>query len=612
MALLSIHKLYGDPRGRGSQIVPWEQFIVWRLSIIARQQQKIHDAEYLEEIFDQKKDNNNNIEKQGNTNNFMFPHWVETLKFFDENKNNENDKTEASSYSKFEKNKPINQSGNIVQILEKDSSTFSKKDAIGVLYSWGQNTEGQMGNVYDPKTNNPKHRKIKINFPKLVYPLKDSIIIQVSCGYQHSVAITFNGNVLVWGDNSSSQLGLGINSPNSIYYPVQIPNIQNIINVSCGSEHTLALDNRNQVYSWGNGEGGLLGHSNEEIQASPKIIDKFQDLQVEFIICGGLHSLALTKKGHVYSWGRNEGGQLGLNQDVLKDNLYFCCLPEKICGQLEGVFVKQIAAGDAHSLALAQNGQVFGWGYNINGQLGLGQQQSDKQVSEPKQIKNLQKIEKVFCCGLNDQNQLGIEKLPIKIQNTHNQSILNQNINIIDQYKANDNSKNNNNIYIPKRMDCFYQMPVLHLSCGHNHSLAFVLADTKHYMVFAWGMNKHGQLGIGDTGQNSSMARPITYLQDIIAYSMACGSYHSLLIINDITRIIKKDVVKNLKQNVEKYDSYWNFCSSDDKLNSKLSLDISSLLYNQENIIPSDEGQIENPKHIKKQNQFYCLGPQFQ
>ena len=49
-------------------------------------------------------------------------------------------------------------------------------------------------------------------------------------------------------------------------------------------------------------------------------------------------------------------------------------------------------------------------------------------------------------------------------------------------------------------MDCFYQMPVLHISCGHNHSLAFVLADTKHYMLFAWGMNKHGQLGIGDTG----------------------------------------------------------------------------------------------------------------
>lgn len=52
MALLAIHKLYGDPRGRGSTVVPWELFIVWRLSIIARLQGKKHDAEYVEEMYD--------------------------------------------------------------------------------------------------------------------------------------------------------------------------------------------------------------------------------------------------------------------------------------------------------------------------------------------------------------------------------------------------------------------------------------------------------------------------------------------------------------------------------------------------------------------------------
>lgn len=52
MGLLALHKLYGDPRGRGSTVIPWELFLVWRLSIIARLQGKKHDAEYVEELYD--------------------------------------------------------------------------------------------------------------------------------------------------------------------------------------------------------------------------------------------------------------------------------------------------------------------------------------------------------------------------------------------------------------------------------------------------------------------------------------------------------------------------------------------------------------------------------
>ena len=52
MALLTLHKLYGDPRGRGGNGIPWELFVTWRLSIITRLQGKIHDAEYVEELYD--------------------------------------------------------------------------------------------------------------------------------------------------------------------------------------------------------------------------------------------------------------------------------------------------------------------------------------------------------------------------------------------------------------------------------------------------------------------------------------------------------------------------------------------------------------------------------
>ncbi|KAL4472690.1 hypothetical protein ABPG74_018639 [Tetrahymena malaccensis] len=753
MALLAIHKLYGDPRGRGSTVVPWELFIAWRLSIIARLQGKKHDAEYVEELYDsiqfsmQKnifnyykfnhyiywdpfkpfeynlknanldkdlpstftqlvslKQNQENLQPttlsqnepnpQQLENNLPFNHWTE-YQTLDENSPiievltstlRKNDGLfkwlmqnllifqesgviwEISSLRAFQlsimqnvfhansscssvsshsdkldqatpksqriesKNKGYiqsNQSGNIVQILEKDYSTFSKKDAVGVMFSWGQNTEGQMGNVYDPKQN-LLSKKIKVNFPKLIVPLKDTIVTSVACGYQHSVAITYAGTVLAWGDNSHSQLGLGEKSPSSVPYPTPIPALTNIQSVSCGSEHTLALDYIGQVFSWGNGEGGLLGHGNEDICPSPKVIEALKGLNVDFIVCGGLHSLVLTKNRQVYSWGRNEGGQLGIDKKLFTNEKCYLTTPKRVKGNLEGVGVIQIAAGEAHSLALALNGQVYGWGYNMNGQIGLGMQTDTYPVYEPQLIPKLNKIEKIysgqtfsmfmssnkeiFCCGLNDSNQLGLEKEPIKITSTTN--------NILDQYKPQDQKRAVTDVFIPKKMDCFHQIPVLHVSCGHNHSLALVVADTKHYMLFAWGMHKHGQLGIGETGQNSSVPRPITYLQDVTTYSMACGSYHSLVVANDVNRILKKETIRTIKENLEKYDQKWNlsFNPKDNKY-SNISEFIHATSINNnnnnnnnnniENIAPSEEGKIDNPKSIQKANQYYALGVQF-
>jgi len=106
-------------------------------------------------------------------------------------------------------------------------------------------------------------KKLKVNFPKLLIPLKDSIIVQVACGHTHSAAVTFNGNLLTWGSNQQCQLGIG-NEPKQVPIPVQVPNLSNVQEVSCGSEHTAALTTQGLVYTWGEGEGGLLGHGDQE------------------------------------------------------------------------------------------------------------------------------------------------------------------------------------------------------------------------------------------------------------------------------------------------------------------------------------------------------------
>mmetsp|Transcript_24849 Transcript_24849/g.22031 ORF Transcript_24849/g.22031 Transcript_24849/m.22031 type:complete len:102 (+) Transcript_24849:2548-2853(+) len=99
-------------------------------------------------------------------------------------------------------------------------------------------------------------------------------------------------------------------------------------------------------------------------------------MDIVSVVCGGLHTLALTKSGHCYSWGRGEGGQLGIHFDKLthdqKKNELYLLIPMKVGGAIENVKIIQVACGDAHSLALSQNGQVYGWGYTNSGQLGLG------------------------------------------------------------------------------------------------------------------------------------------------------------------------------------------------------------------------------------------------
>ena len=126
--------------------------------------------------------------------------------------------------------------GNLVQVFEKDSSTYNKKDLSGVAFVWGQNVEGQLGVIIDGEEDqnnwNPNFdKKLKIMNPRLLLPLKNTIIKSVACGYTHSIAITINQNVLAWGSNKSSQLGLGPNTPSNVTIPTQIPKLENIIQV---------------------------------------------------------------------------------------------------------------------------------------------------------------------------------------------------------------------------------------------------------------------------------------------------------------------------------------------------------------------------------------------
>jgi alpha-tubulin suppressor-like RCC1 family protein len=203
----------------------------------------------------------------------------------------------------------------------------------------------------------------------MCYKLKDMEIKKMSCGWEHSIVITKEKKCFSWGINESGQCGVG---PGPIIFnPTQILNLESVKEVSCGNEHSLALLENGDLYSWGQSQGGLLGFKGQEFEYYPKKVTELR--HIDSISCGSLHSVALKREGGVYSWGCGEGGQLGQPEGFLISTEEPGSLVKPtLIESLNHMKIKKVSSGEAHSLALTNDGKVYGWGFTSNGQLGLG------------------------------------------------------------------------------------------------------------------------------------------------------------------------------------------------------------------------------------------------
>jgi hypothetical protein len=118
-----------------------------------------------------------------------------------------------------------------------------------------------------------------------------------------------------------------------------------------------------QVFTWGRGKYGQLGHGSTQNEAFPVSVTALTDQMIVQIICGGHHTMAINGDGVLFSWGQGHWGQTGVDskEDVLA--------PKQVTA-LEGKCVKQGSAGARHSIVLTDDGEIYGWGDNEQGQLG--------------------------------------------------------------------------------------------------------------------------------------------------------------------------------------------------------------------------------------------------
>ncbi|MCX7917751.1 MAG: hypothetical protein N2589_06480 [bacterium] len=240
-----------------------------------------------------------------------------------------------------------------------DFSVVLKKD--GTVWTWGDNKCGQLGDGSFKNRNYP----IPVRNHLGKGYLKD--IIDIKAGAFHILALSKDGTVWSWGNNEFGQLGDG--SFENKFYPVKVRNLsgrgylENIVKIECGAFHSLAIDKDGNLYAWGKNWKGQLGdgtyiNRNRPIQVLGENGDGFLKNVVD-VSAGRNHTIALNRKGEIFVWGGNVFGQLG---NLILKKIYFPIRVYNGKTLLKNGIL--ISAAGSYCLVLLNDGNIYFWGVN--------------------------------------------------------------------------------------------------------------------------------------------------------------------------------------------------------------------------------------------------------
>lgn len=199
------------------------------------------------------------------------------------------------------------------------SSSYNiSENNLTSIFAMGNGIHGQLGvNAY-----------IKTDYPIRVNSLRNIRIIKIACGINHTIALTSTNTVYAWGrffkpitkDKSLSTVG---DYPS----PILMESIANdcIVEISCGANHSMAINDKGDLYTWGEGVYGQLGHKVLNNEIYPRKVEIKNQIRVINAQGGAMHTMIVTDRGFILGWGNNEKQQL-LMQKV-KNVMDPCILP---------------------------------------------------------------------------------------------------------------------------------------------------------------------------------------------------------------------------------------------------------------------------------------------
>ncbi|KAH7560717.1 hypothetical protein JRO89_XS10G0081100 [Xanthoceras sorbifolium] len=267
----------------------------------------------------------------------------------------------------------------------------------GDLYTWGDGTYnfGLLGHGNEVSHWIPK----KVNGP-----LEGIHVSYISCGPWHTAAVTSAGQLFTFGDGTFGVLGHG--DRNSVSIPREVESLKGLrtVRAACGVWHTAAVVevmvgnssssncSSGKLFTWGDGDKGRLGHGDKEAKLVPTCVAALVEPNFCRVACGHSLTVVLTTSGHVYTMGSPVYGQLGNPQADGK-------LPNRVEGKLSKSFVEEIACGAYHVAVLTSKTEVYTWGKGANGRLGHGDTDDRNSPSLVEALKDKQV--KSIACGTN-------------------------------------------------------------------------------------------------------------------------------------------------------------------------------------------------------------------
>lgn len=343
--------------------------------------------------------------------------------------------------------------------------------------------------------------------------LDDSVTVSyLGAGSAHSLALVeiSSGSIVVsWGRGEDGQLGHGDAeerlNPQAVFSLIG----KNVRFVTCGAEYSVCVakdsDDADEVYAWGWADFGRLGLGACSDVFIPTPIQAFSGKKVGAIACGDTHTLvALEGSGHLYTFGRNQNGQLGTGDT--EDSM----LPRHVTA-LAGKKVINVAAGAEHSIVCTSEGEVYAFGWNRYGNLGTNDRE-DRHIPT-----KLEGIDNVVAVGAGWRHSLAIRG--------EERQLFSWGWSKYGQLGHGDQSDH----LVPKKVESFADYRVLVISGGWRHSAAIVDAPLpKGRHVACWGWNQFGQLGLGHNKDTYSPEQVVALAGEEVR-ELAAGWKHTIV-----------------------------------------------------------------------------------
>ncbi|XP_075577422.1 LOW QUALITY PROTEIN: X-linked retinitis pigmentosa GTPase regulator [Pelecanus crispus] len=326
--------------------------------------------------------------------------------------------------------------------------------------------------------------------------------VHISCGDEHTAIVTGNGKLYMFGSNNWGQLGLG--SKNTVSKPTCVKALkpEKTKLAVCGRNHTLVYTEKGNVYAAGGNSEGQLGLGDTEERTTFHLISFFTNQhKIKQLAAGSYTSAAVTEDGQLFVWGDNSEGQIGLADEA------YVSLP---CQVDVGKPVSSVSCGYYHSALITGDGELYTFGEPENGKLGLlPEQLKNNRVPQPV-LGIMEKVNKVACGG---EHTVVLTETDVYTFGLGQYGQLGHGTFIFETS-------------VPKSVKHLRRHKICNITCGENHTA--VIAENG--LMFTFGDGRHGKLGLGEENFTNQFDPALCYnFLRFTVLLVACGGCHMLV-----------------------------------------------------------------------------------